>query len=281
MASSDPQAGPAAQASHQTFTIGGAIEYGWRATWRNFWPLLLVIVVYVLINGAFSVLTGFTEFPAPGADGGGLDGIGALAAAAQLTVLSLVGTVVNFLVTTFLMLGLIRIALGVVQGRKVDIGDLFTFKGYGRYLLTTVLVGVIVGIALAIGLIPGAVLSIATESVTWLIVGGIVGLILVVFASLAFTFFGYVILDKQAPGVSSLGASWALVRPHFWSILGLNLLIVLISVFLILAAIIVGLLMLIVGVLVTLPVAGVLVFGISVLSIAYAYRTISGETVAN
>jgi hypothetical protein len=55
---------------------------------------------------------------------------------------------------------------------------------------------------------------------------------------------------------------------------------VLISVFLLLAALIVGLLMLIVGVLVTLPLAGVLIFGISVLSIAYAYRTISGQSVA-
>lgn len=278
MASSEPQSAPSPEASRPTFTIGGAIEYGWRATWRNFWPLLLVILVYVLINGAFSVVTGLAELPAPGSGTDGMDTLDALVAT-QVTVLSLAGSVVNFLVTTFLVLGLIRIALGVVQGRKVDIGDLFTFNGYGRYLLNTVIVGLIIGLALAIGLIPGVALLVATDSVVWLILGAVVGLVLTVVASLAFTFIGYVILDKNARGVSSLGASWALVRPHFWSILGLNLLIALIAVFLIVAALIIGLLMLIVGVLVTLPFAGVMVFGISVLSIAYAYRTISGETV--
>ena len=263
----------------QVFTIGGAIEYGWRATWRNFWPLLLVIVVYVLINGAFSVVTGLADLPAPGSDSGGLDALDVLAAT-QVTALSLLGSVLNFLVTVFLMLGLIRVALGVVQGKKVDIGDLFSFSGFGRYLANTIIVGLIVGLALFIGVVPGAVLSLATDSVIWVILGAVVALILMVVASLAFTFIGYLILDKNQPGLSSLGASWAMVRPHFWSILGLNLLIALIGVFLLLAALILGLLMLIVGVFVTLPLAGVLVFGISVLSIAYAYRTISGQPVA-
>jgi len=266
-------------APQQVFTIGGAIEYGWRATWRNFWPLLLVIVVYVLINGAFSVVTGLADLPAPSSTSGGFDALDAVAAT-QVSILALLGSVLNFLVTVFLLLGLIRVALGVVQGKKIDIGDLFTFQGYGRYLANTVIVGLIVGLALVIGLVPGAVLALATESVVWLIVGAVIGLVLMVIASLAFTFIGYLILDKNLPGLSSLGASWALVRPHFWSILGLNLLVVLISVFLLLAALIVGLLMLIVGVLVTLPLAGVLIFGISVLSIAYAYRTISGQSVA-
>lgn len=279
MVSSEPPAVSSPAVSSPAFTIGGAIEYGWRATWRNFWPLLLVIVVYVLISSGFSVLTGLAELPAPGSNSGGLDAIDAILAT-QVTVLSLLASVLNFLVTTFLILGLIRIALGVVQGRKVEIGDLFTFRGYGRYLLNTVIVGFIIGLAFAIALVPGIVLAIVTESVIWLILGAVIGLVLVVVASLAFTFIGYVILDKDQRGLSSLGASWALVRPHFWSILGLNLLIMLISVFLLLAAIVVGLLMLIVGVLVTLPFAGVMVFGISVLSIAYAYRTISGEPVA-
>ncbi len=107
------------------------------------------------------------------------------------------------------------------------------------------------------------------------------GIVLAIALSLAFTFFGYLILDRDARGLSSLGASWKLVKPHFGALLGLYILIGIISFGLIIAAIVLGTLMLVVGLLITLPVAGVVIFGMSALSVAFAYRTIAGEPVAS
>jgi len=269
---------PAQSGSLQVFTIGGAIEYGWRATWKNFWRFLLVAVIYVAINAAVSTVTGLVS-PSD-LDGQGMDALD-MFTAASYSVLSIAASIVGFLVSAFLLLGLMRVALGVVKGNRVEVGEIFSFNGFGRYLLNSILIGIVMAVILAIVLVPTLLLTIATENVLWIALGGVLSVVLVVLISLAFTFFGYLILDKDSRGVSSLGASWALVRPHFWSILGLNLLVALIAVALIIGAVVAGVLMLVIGLLVTLPVAGVLAFGISTLSIAFAYRTISGEPVAN
>ncbi len=269
---------PAQSDSLQVFTIGGAIAYGWRATWKYFWRFLLVAVIYVAINAAVSTVTGLVS-PSD-LDGQGMDALD-MFTAASYSVLSIAASIVGFLVSAFLLLGLIRVALGVVKGNRVEVGEIFSFNGFGRYLLNSILIGIVMAVILAIVLVPTLLLTIATENVLWIALGGVLSVVFVVLISLAFTFFGYLILDKDSRGVSSLGASWALVRPHFWSILGLNLLVALIAVALIIGAVVAGVLMLVIGLLVTLPVAGVLAFGISTLSIAFAYRTISGEPVAN
>lgn len=277
MAPSEPQAVSSTEASRPVFTIGGAIEYGWRATWKNFWRLLLVAVIYVAINAAVSTLTGLAS-PSE-VDGQGLSALENLVAV-ETSYLSILGSILSFLVSAFLLLGLIRVALGVAKGNRVEVGAIFSFNGYGRYLLNSILVGLVIGLAVGIVLVPAVALTIVTGSLVWVLLGGVIAVVLVVIASLAFTFFGYLILDQDKRGVSSLGASWAMVRPHFWSILGLNLLIILITIGLLAAAVVAGVLMLLVGLLVTLPLAGVLAFGISTFAITFAYRSISGETVA-
>ena len=274
-----------APAGKQSFSVGGAIGFGWRKTWTNFWRLLLVVIVFGIINAVLSVIGGAGS--ASSIDVSNVD----LSNPDTITVdqilqtgnagLSFAGSVVQWLASLFLALGVIRIALAVTQGEKVELGRVFSFAGYGRYIINSVFVGIIVVVGILVGFVPGLLIAYSTDAIVWAVVGSVVGILLAITLTLAFTFFGYLILDRDARGLSSLGASWKLVMPHFGGLLGLYILIVIIDFGLIIAAILLGTLMLVVGLLVTLPVAGVVVFGISALSVAYAYRTISGEPVAS
>jgi hypothetical protein len=263
----------------QPFSVGGSISFGWRMTWKNFWRLLLVVIVFGVINAVLSAISGAgttTSIDFSNPDTLTADQLWATGNLA----LSFIGSVVQWLASVFLGLGVIRIALAVTRGEKVELGKVFSFAGYGRYLITSIIVGIIVVVGLLIGIVPGIAIAASTDSIVWAGVGAAVGIVLAIALSLAFTFFGYLILDRDARGLSSLGASWKLVKPHFGALLGLYILIGIISFGLLIAAIVLGTLMLVVGLLITLPVAGVVIFGMSALSVAFAYRTIAGEPVA-
>ena len=124
---------------------------------------------------------------------------------------------------------------------KPEVGDLFKAQGYGPYLLASIL--------FAIGFYIGLIL---------LIVPGII------FACV-FGFYGFVIAERgEGVGVmESLQRSADITRGHRWQLFGLGVLIFLINI--------VGLIACFIGLLFTL--------GISILAWAYAYRTLSGETV--
>ena len=274
-----------APTANRSFSVGGAIGFGWRKTWTNFWRLLLVVIVFGIINAVISFIGGAGS--ASNIDVSNFD----LSNPDSITVdqlwqtgnlgLSLAGSVVQWLASLFLALGVIRIALSVTQGEKVELGKVFSFAGYGRYIINSIIVGILVVVGILVGVVPGFLIAYSTDAIVWAAVGSVIGILLAIILTLAFTFFGYLILDRDARGLSSLGASWKLVMPHFGGLLGLYILIVIIDFGLIIVAIFAGILMLVVGLLITLPVAGVVVFGISALSVAYAYKTISGGPVAS
>ena len=269
-----------APAVNQSFSVGGAIGFGWRKTWTNFWRLLLVVIVFQVINAALLIVSGAgipTNIDVSDPDTITVDQIWQTS---NLS-LSLVGSVAQWLASFFLALGVIRLALAVTQGEKVSLSKVFSFAGYGRYLINSIIFQIIIVMGLLIGVVPGFLIAYSTDAIVWAAVGSVVGILLAITLTLAFTFFGYLILDRDARGLSSLGASWKLVMPHFGGLLGLYILIVIIDFGLIIAALLLGTLMLVVGLLITLPVAGVVVFGVSALSVAYAYKTISGDPVAS
>jgi hypothetical protein len=254
-----------------TFRVGSAIGFGWRMTWRNFWRILLVGIVFTAIGFATSVITGVGSVLPEIIEGDMTTEISVGA--------SLIGSIIQFLVSIFLALGMIRIAIDVTKGHDVHVGRLFAFNGYGRYLLSGILVSIIIAIGFAIPFLPFLAIAAATENGLWLIPGGILGVLLAIVLILGLSLYGYFIIDRDAPKVSGLRESWAVVRPHFWPFLGLHILLALINIGLFVAAFILGLLLVVVGLVVTIPLAMVLVFGISALALAYAYRTMSGQEV--
>lgn len=260
------------------FSVGGAIGFGWKRTWKNFWWLLLVSIIFTAINGVIALITA-------GGDMSSMDLSSGASIQEQLqtsggVAFDLIGSIVQGLVTLFLALGVIRIALAVTSGDRVRIGRLWSFQGFGRYFLGGIIVGIIVTVSFAIPLVIGISISAATDQIAWAVILGVIGAIIAILLSLGFSLFGYVIIDKNAKGLSSLGESWRLVKPHFGGLLGLHIVVALIIVATFIVAVLLGILLIFIGLLVTLPVAGVLAFGIPAFALAYAYRTLAGEPVA-
>ena len=261
------------------FQVGDAIGFAWRRTWRNFWRLLLLSIVFSILTGiasAFSFSGAAVEV-----DPSAIDPEAVMDALTQSSggVMSIVGSVVQFLVSAFLGLGLIRVALGVMAGERVRLGRVFSFRGYGRYLLGSIVVGILAGLGFVVPFGIGLAISAATDWVVLAVLGAVAGIVLAIVLALGLSLFGYAIVDKDMHAVDALRASWAIVRPRFGSLLGLEILLAIIAVGIVIAAFVLGALMLVIGLLVTLPVAGVIVFGMGALSMAYAYRTLSGEPV--
>lgn len=262
------------------FSVGGAVGFGWRKTWKNFWRLLLVVIVFGVINaivGALGNVSLDPTFDLSNPDTFTPDQAFNTGNAA----LVLIGFVLQILVSYFLSLGIIRLALSVTDGEKVSVGKIFSFGGYGRYLLSSIIVGIIVSLGLAVAVVPGFAIAASTDSVVWAVVGLAVGIIIAIVLTLGFSLYGYAIIADDARGVSSLGRSWKLVKPHFGGFLGLYILLAIIYVGLFIAAIFLGVLLLVVGLLITLPIVLVVTFGLSSLAIAYAYRTLAGQPVAS
>lgn len=277
---------PTPTLADRPFGVGAAIGFGWRRTWRNFWRLLLVSIVFFAITFGVQLVTGLAGLIAGGAGGLGAEALGASPDAAELGFAAgnagtqFIGAVVSLLVSLFLQLGLVRIALGVATGSPVELRRLFHFTGFGRFVGTSIVIVIAIAAALLITVGPGVWLTVATDQVAWAVIGGVVGAIIAIVLSTMFTFYAYAILDRDARGLSSLGVSWSIVRPRFWAVIGLQILIVLIVIGLLIGAIILGVLMLFVGLLITLPAVGVLIFGLVPLAWVYAYRTLAGEPVA-
>ena len=148
---------------------------------------------------------------------------------------------VNLVVGSVLAMGLIRATLAVVEGRKPDLSMLFRPEGLGSYIIASILV--------ALGVILGFI---------FLIVPGIILLIM-------WHFFGYVIVENPTTGATeAMRRSVEITRGHRWQLFGLGVLLLGINFL--------GLLACCVGLLFT--------EGITALTVAYAYKTLSGQPVA-
>lgn len=262
------------------FSVGGAIGFGWRKTWKNFWRLLLVVIVFTVITTIVGTIGGVGVDPTFDASNPDTFTADQIFNTGNM-VLFLVGTVLQVLVSYFLSLGIIRLALAVTNGEKVSVGKLFSFNGYGRYLISSIIVGIIVTLGLSIAIIPGIALAASTDAVIWAALGLLLGIVIAIVLTLGFSLYGYAIIADDARGVSSLGRSWKLVKPHFGGLFGLFLLLAVIYIGLFIAALFLGVLMLVIGLLITLPMFAVVSFGLSSLSIAYAYKTLAGQPVAS
>lgn len=156
--------------------------------------------------------------------------------------LTITFNLLGWVVSLLLALGLIRASLAVTRGGNPDVAMLFEPDGFGPYVLASIL--------FALGAIVGFVLLV------------IPGLIFVV----TFWFYGYVITDH--PTMSATGAlsrAGEITKGHRWELFGLGILLILINLL--------GFLLCFVGAIFT--------YGITALTVAYAYRSLSGEPVAD
>lgn len=196
------------------FSTGEALSYGWKKLQENVGPLLTAALAILAVNVIFWLLgSGFL---------GGL--------------FKLIGWFVSILIS----MGVIRIALKIVDGKPVETADLFQRADQALpYFIASVIVGIMVGIGFIFLIIPG------------------------IYLAITFGFFGYNIVDKEHGIVESIEQSAAITRAQKGDLFVFG---VALFLFNLAGAIALG-----IGLLITVPV--------SMLALAYVYRKLSGEPV--
>jgi uncharacterized membrane protein len=147
---------------------------------------------------------------------------------------------IGFVVGIVLAMGLIRASLAVVEGRTPEVSLLFQTDGFGNYLIASILATIGVFFGILLCIIPGVILAIMWH------------------------FFGYVIVEDPATGpVDALRRSADITRGNRWQLFGLGILLIGINL--------IGLVACGIGLIFT--------YGITVVTVAYAYKTLSGQPV--
>lgn len=171
----------------QPYDVIEAVKYGWKKFAQNAGPFLimglLTLVVVGVLSTIGSVLGG--DFDTSGTSGtqyGVSAGIGAG--------FSVLGTIFNILaniVGVFLTAALTRGALDATEGRKVEIGAMFTRWNAGQILILAILVGIGTMIGFILCILPGLVLAFFTWFANYFVVGEGQGAIAAIKSSFRFT----------------------------------------------------------------------------------------------
>jgi uncharacterized membrane protein len=151
-------------------------------------------------------------------------------------------SVVGWIVGLLLGFGLIRASLAVTRGEKPEVSMLFQGENFGPYILASILFGIGAAIGFILCIVPGIIFVVI------------------------FWFYGYVICEAPA-GISAtdaLSRAAALSKDKRWELFGLGVVLFLVNL---VGAILCG-----VGLLFT--------YGITAIAVAYAYRALSGQSVA-
>jgi uncharacterized membrane protein len=166
----------------QKFSLGEAIEFGWNTTKTNlgFFIVLLIIVGLILvIPGTLSRLT---KHNAPG--------------------LSIIFSIASVVLQVIIGMGLIRIALKFCDNEKAEFSDLFCcLHLFFKYLLSSILYGLIVLAGMILLIIPGII---------W---------------AIKFYFFSYLIVDKKLGPIEALKRSSAITDGAKWDLFLFGLLL--------------------------------------------------------
>jgi uncharacterized membrane protein len=238
-------AGPygGAPAPAARFTVGDALGYAWAAFKANLAALVLLALVVIGVQLVVTALRALIELGTR-SDSGLVVG--------TATVLSLVMAIVAFVVGMVVAVGLIRAALAVMDGRTPMPSMVFQTEGLVPYILAAILFGLGVSVGLVLCIIPGLVLAFLWQ------------------------FYGYAIVDghPEVGAVASLGRSFQVVKSNVGELLVLWL--ALIGIFLV------------IGLIAVIPLIGWLVAAVALLvlypvfalSLAYAWRRMTGGVVA-
>lgn len=194
------------------FSIKESLIFGWQKTREHVWLLLGSLLILFIASVMLSSLG---------------------------EALPIIGSLIYLVVQTILYTGFLKIQLNIVDGRPARFSDLYTtYRPFWRYLVLSILFGLIVFVGFVLLIIPGLILA----------------------ASLQFGM--YLVVDKQMGPIEALQRSWSISSGLRLKLLGFEIVFLLINL--------VGMLLLGVGLLVTVPVTA--------LALAYIYRKLEGAT---
>ena len=156
------------------------------------------------------------------------------------TFIAAIFSLIGWIVGLLLAFGLIRATIAITQGEKPEVAMLFQTDGFGPYILASIVFGIAVFVGLILCIIPGLIFAVV------------------------YHFYGYVLVENPSTGaMDSLKKAADISRGHRWELFGLFIVLLLINI--------VGLIACLVGVIFTA--------GISAVAVAYAYRSLSGQSV--
>ncbi len=203
--------------------------------------------------------------------------------------------VVTFFTHPPLTAGLFRGLMRRIDGRAVEVGDLFTAFQYcywpsvvaGLPLILTEVAAQAIQLVIRVG---GNLADVMNQSVfaeghlstqeAMAVFGGVAGFLALVLVGLVvilvlaalqlfFRFALVAVWDTPASGADAIRAAWGILKTRFWSVIGLGLLFLLVFI----AALVGGLLACVVGLVITLPAATAWYY----LTMVYLYRSWTGQ----
>ena len=160
--------------NNKLFFIKEAIKVGWEKAKQNIGPFFLILLASWIISG---IISAFSE------------------SHDERSALRSLVALVGWIVGVFIQLGMTRVILKVLDGGKPAASD-FSFNAdqFGRFLLGTILGGVIIVVGLILLIIPGIILSIRLQ------------------------FMPYLIVEKNMNPFDAMKRSWAISRNQTWNL---------------------------------------------------------------
>ena len=222
-----------APVASRRFSAGEAISYGWDAFKANAGPLVVTILVILLVNTLLSWL------------GPNSTVLGDNLVLAPFEILvAIAWSALQIFVSLVLGLGVIRVALAVLDGRTPYVNDLVSTRGLLPYTIASLLFAVIVTVGLILCIIPGLI------------------------AGFLLQFYGFAILDDRSGGeadpIAALRRSFQITSSNVGGLILLALACLGINF---IGAMLCGL-----GLLVSIPVSWI--------AIAYAWRFFTNGAIA-
>ena len=230
----------------KSFSISEVLKSSWEVFKKNWQGLYVVFLVLALLSFVPAFLSSALVKSAPAA--------------------SILVSLLSWVLSLVTALGMVKVALKVVDGEKAEVADLFyavkKLSLVGKYFLTSVVFGLVfLGAVLPIGLLVGVVTYLAKGAdlrALWAVLA-VVALPLFVYVSVRLQFWVYVLVDKELWGLDVLKSAWGMTKGMVLNLILFALVVLLLNV--------VGAFLFVLGLLITIP--------ISMLAMATVFRKIS------
>ena len=207
--------------SQKNFSIEEALKFCWDTMKANLWFFVGILIIAGLIEYIPSTIAMLLERDIPG--------------------LAFLFRVIGWVVSIIVAIGMIRIALKILDGEKAELKDLFSFRPFfWKYLVGSVLSALIVLGGLILLIIPGFI---------W---------------AIKFQYYGYLIIDKKLDAIEALKNSGKITNGVKWNLLGFGSVLFCINI--------VGVLALFIGLFATIP--------LTMMATAFVYRKLLSQTEA-
>ncbi|MEZ5141966.1 MAG: hypothetical protein R2726_05520 [Acidimicrobiales bacterium] len=129
------------------FDLGAALTYGWNKFVQYIGQVIIIVLIVVGVNILFNIFRGIVNSQVSGLVG---------------LFISLGMSILGFVISLVLQIGLIRMALMITNGETPDPGTVFKFDNLGPYAIASILVGILTFLGLFVFCIGALIVAFFT-----------------------------------------------------------------------------------------------------------------------